>query len=329
MNLEVSVVICCYNSADRLPETLRHLAIQDAESIGWEVVVVNNKSTDDTGKVAYEEWEKLGEPAPLLVVDESRPGLSFARKKGINVSKGEVIIFCDDDNWLAQDYISRVSDLFKSTSYQMVGGWGIPVADTNFPPWFNQLEGYGYAVGKQGRSTGAGYAVHGAGMAIRKSIALFLLDTRYRPFLSDRKGKSLSTGGDAEISVLIGGKNAYFDESLIYHHYLPTSRLKWSYLDKMIYYTGIADSYLYFYKLVHNHWYLALKRYIYKTYSSTVSLIKLGVRSFFSKATLEEKLELTHLKGFTLFMFLHLIDFRKNHLQAKSNALLFNDDQRK
>lgn len=49
----VSIVICCYNSASRLPETLQHIAEQEvAANISWEVIVVDNASTDNTQEIA-------------------------------------------------------------------------------------------------------------------------------------------------------------------------------------------------------------------------------------------------------------------------------------
>src|SRR5260221_14664859 len=62
----VSVVICCYNSAARLPETLKHLARQVVPpSIPWEGILVNKASRDDTTDVAARVWKEGGAPAPM------------------------------------------------------------------------------------------------------------------------------------------------------------------------------------------------------------------------------------------------------------------------
>src|SRR5690348_8092021 len=74
--LGISVVICTYNGAERLPQTLAHLAAQeDTGTIAWEVLVVDNASTDDTAEVARRCWP-ADAPAPLRVVGEPRMGLS-------------------------------------------------------------------------------------------------------------------------------------------------------------------------------------------------------------------------------------------------------------
>ncbi len=55
----VSVIICCYNSSSRIIPTLQNLVKQRVPNhIPWEVIVVNNASTDNTGEVAKETWQR-------------------------------------------------------------------------------------------------------------------------------------------------------------------------------------------------------------------------------------------------------------------------------
>ncbi len=72
----VSVIICCYNSSSRLIPTLNHLAKQEiTRHIRWEIVVVNNSSTDNTAEVAIETWKQHNVAVPLYIVDEPVSGL--------------------------------------------------------------------------------------------------------------------------------------------------------------------------------------------------------------------------------------------------------------
>ena len=110
----VSVIICCYNSAERLPETLRHLSAQKVpEGLPWEVVLVDNASKDDTVATARRCWP-ASTPAELRVVVEPEAGLSHARLRGIRGARYDLISFLDDDNWAAADWIERVHALFSS-----------------------------------------------------------------------------------------------------------------------------------------------------------------------------------------------------------------------
>ena len=95
----VWVVLCCHNSAGRLPLTLAHLAAQQiSPKLAWEVIVVDNASNDGTAEVAMKAWPEDA-PVKLHVVHESQLGLSNARWRGFSQARYEVVSFIDDDNW--------------------------------------------------------------------------------------------------------------------------------------------------------------------------------------------------------------------------------------
>ncbi|PYU17577.1 MAG: hypothetical protein DMG32_27740 [Acidobacteria bacterium] len=76
----LSVILCCHNSASRLPATLGHLTGQRSGGrFPWEVILVDNASSDATGRLAQELWPQDA-PAPLRVVHEARLGLAYARR---------------------------------------------------------------------------------------------------------------------------------------------------------------------------------------------------------------------------------------------------------
>src|SRR5688572_4707126 len=102
-----SIIICCHNSSKKLPHTLMGIATQNVSNLVCELILVDNNSTDDTAAIASEIWRQLGHPFPLMIANENRPGLIYARKAGINLASNEIILFCDDDNWLPQDYASK------------------------------------------------------------------------------------------------------------------------------------------------------------------------------------------------------------------------------
>lgn len=235
----ISIVICCYNSALRLPETLKHLSLQQVESdIKWEIIVVNNASSDDTSTVAVNEWNKLKcSKAELIVVDQLLPGLSYAREKGVCEAKYNYIIFCDDDNWLCDRYIQTAFDILNSDDLiAATGGYGEVVSNIELPDWFAKYAG-GYAVGKRGIPSGYmpdyGLLI-GAGLAFKKEqyIAAY---SKLPTITTDRKGEELSSGGDAEICLrfLMMGFRLYYDESLVFKHFIPKERLTIDYRDKL------------------------------------------------------------------------------------------------
>ena len=235
-----SIIVCCYNSALRLPETLRHLAAQEVLSIiPWEVIVVNNGSKDNTSVVATKEWEKHSCNAAFKVVDQPIPGLSSARKMGVEQATFEYILFCDDDNWLAPDYVQSAFEIMNADpTVGVLGGQTEVMSEIPLPEWFDDVKG-NFAVGKQhsesGDITSRGY-LWGAGFVLRKNILMNCYKLGLVSLLSGRKANELSSGDDTEICqwFIMSGYKLYYDERLKLRHFIPEARLKQDYFKKML-----------------------------------------------------------------------------------------------
>jgi glycosyltransferase involved in cell wall biosynthesis len=231
----ISVVICCHNSASRLPLTLGYLGKQKTNpDLNWEIILVDNNSKDDTATTAKRVWSEEGDEHILHIVDEKRAGLSYAREAGVNAAKYSIVIFCDDDNLLADNYLETAWELVNRTEKYGYGVWGgRPVAyfehNTSVPDWFEK-EKSNYVVGQQGTKTGdissRGY-VWGAGMIILRDLFLKVTDNKFPLLLTGRKNDVLSAGDDSEICLraLILGYKLYYDSSLVLKHYIPANRL--------------------------------------------------------------------------------------------------------
>lgn len=231
----VSVIICCFNSSKRLPKTLDHLKVQEVPSqIRWEVIVVDNASTDNTAKLAKEYWGN--HPVPLRVVTEMNPGLSHARTAGINSSKYDYVTLVDDDNWVENRWVEKTfRTLDNNPDVALCGGRGIGVFETERPFWFDNFEG-AYAIGPQNNVTGIlpphKSFLYGAGLGIKKEILQNLLQSGFNFWLSDRSGKKLSSGGDFELCLVMSllGYKLYYDSDMTFYHYMPSGRLTWKYM---------------------------------------------------------------------------------------------------
>jgi glycosyltransferase involved in cell wall biosynthesis len=239
-SMGVSVIICCHNSASRLPETLRHLAAQHVPNgIPWEVVVVDNASTDETREVALREWPASA-PARLRVVAESRPGLRLARERGQAESCWPIISFIDDDNWVGPDWVRLVSEILSEhPEVGACGGWNKAVCEVPAPPWFEPND-HCYAVGPQAEpgteNGGSVRRLWGAGLNIRRAAWDGLVKNGYRPLLMDREGKRLTAGGDSELchALRLAGWQLWYDPRLTLKHFIPAGRLRWTYLRALV-----------------------------------------------------------------------------------------------
>ncbi|WP_158638400.1 glycosyltransferase [Panacibacter ginsenosidivorans] len=256
----VSVIICCYNSALRLPETLRHIYNQKVpEQIGWEIIVVDNNSTDNTSDVAMSEWRRYNNNIPFKVVHQEIQGLSFARSKGFENANYDILIFCDDDNWLRDDYIRYAFEIMQSNeSIGILGGVSSGYFEVGKPFWFDAFM-ESYAVGKQMYETGIANSrtyLAGAAVVVRKAIYQKLNFLSYSLLLTGRIGKRLTSGEDTELCwlAMFLGFNLYYDERLRFVHFMPKQRLNWKYCVSMIAYGhSIPRIYFSLYHYLHNN----------------------------------------------------------------------------
>lgn len=236
----VSVIVCCYNSALRISETLKCLSKQIVEDITpWEIILVDNASSDNTQEVVKNLWITLNVKVNLKIIYESKPGLSYARERGINEARFNIIIFCDDDNLLCASYVQTSYRIMtENSNIGIAGGWCEAVLENPLDKWMIPFLP-ALAIGRPAPETAylakKGKFVNGAGMIIRHHYYQQIKAKGFNSLLEDRKQNTLSSGGDTELcwAMMYAGHEIYFDESLFFKHVIPASRLKKEYLLKL------------------------------------------------------------------------------------------------
>jgi glycosyltransferase involved in cell wall biosynthesis len=222
-----------------LPQTLAHLAGQkNTGTLAWEVIVVDNASTDDTAEVSQRCWP-ADAPAPLRVVDEPRIGLTNARIRGFAEARHEIVSFVDDDNWLADSWVSLASDIMsRDASLGALCGLSYPACEIEPPRWFERFRG-NYAIFTQedfARTDDPPRALFGAGLSVRKAAWLELAHNGFGFSVAGAIGTWLGRGEDSELTYAIGeaGWKLRIDPRLSLRHFLPASRLHWNYLRRLM-----------------------------------------------------------------------------------------------
>jgi glycosyltransferase involved in cell wall biosynthesis len=110
--MDLSIVICTYNRATKLAAALEHLQSLTAPGdTSWEIVVVDNRSTDNTPAVIAAVAARTG--LPIRYVYEGHPGSGAAHNAGISESTGEIIAFIDDDVFPAVDWLNTIVSEFR------------------------------------------------------------------------------------------------------------------------------------------------------------------------------------------------------------------------
>jgi glycosyltransferase involved in cell wall biosynthesis len=235
--VHVSVVVPSHNGSGLLPRTLSHIAAQRVPAdLSWELILVDNASTDGAAEVAAAAWP-ADAPVELGDVREPRLGLAHAHARGFSEAKGELITWVEDDNWIAPDWVETVwRTMQENPAVGACGGFNEALCEGGEPPWFEAFQAI-YASGPQGRARGdhtdEPTFLWGAGMTVRRAAWHDLIDRGFRPHVGDREGKANHGGGeDVEIScaLRLAGWRLWFEPRLQMRHYLARHRLTWPYL---------------------------------------------------------------------------------------------------
>jgi glycosyltransferase involved in cell wall biosynthesis len=241
MNPTVSVVIPTHNpDPGRLARTLDGLRAQTLPADQWELILVDNGSPVPVTGAA--DWH----PA-ARVVREPRLGLTFARLAGVAAAAGPLLVFVDDDNVLARNYLERVVEVFaRRPRLGALGGRSVPEWSVEPAPWVHEFAGalalrdLGDAELMADASADRGYptcAPIGAGMALRcQAWADYVRASARNPgAITDRSGNTLASGGDCDIvlHVFRAGWQVGYSPELSLTHLMPPSRLTREYLGRL------------------------------------------------------------------------------------------------
>jgi glycosyltransferase involved in cell wall biosynthesis len=229
----IAILISTYNGATKLPETLASLTMLDRSGISEvTLTVVDNASTDGTSTVVRSLWDSLGEPFPLVLLQEVTPGKLNAQEAGLKSITQPFVVICDDDNALFPDYLQvGLRYLTENPQIGVLGGRGIAVSDVPLPDWFEEYA-YFFACAPQAPSTGevrpTRNVVYGAGMWVRMEGYRRAKELGFKFILASRTGKSLSTGGeDSELcwALRYQGYEIWYVDEMRFHHHVPAERL--------------------------------------------------------------------------------------------------------
>lgn len=234
--IELTVAICTYNGAARLPQVLDGLVAQiDTESFVWEIIVIDNNSRDRTADVVhqYQGWCTH----PIHYYFEAQQGLAFARRLAIKKAQGDWVAFLDDDNIPSPNWVSAVYAFAQS--HPQAGAYGGQIQgvyETNPPENFNRIAS---CLGIIDRGStpfrydidSRGLLPAGAGLVVRQSV--WLEHIPEEPRLKGVCGQSLAAKGE-DLETLSYIRNAgweiWHNPDMVIEHYIPRSRLEKEYL---------------------------------------------------------------------------------------------------
>ncbi len=229
----VTVAIGTYNRAHWLREALKFLTRQDYPLDRYELIIVDNNCTDNTREVVGEFTEA---PKPPQYFLETKQSSSHARNRAFAESKGEIIVYTDDDVLGRTDWLRHMIEPFLrpgNESVGVVGGEVFPIFPDGLPKWIEgQYTNFGYRtdVGPLRRNQ----LPSTANVAIRRTV----LD-KVGTFRTDlgRLPNRLTAGEDHDLMrrIQAAGYGFWFTPLADLQHVVPGSRLRFSYMMKLFY----------------------------------------------------------------------------------------------
>jgi len=227
--VDISVIVCTFNRADNLPECVAHLDRQnDLTGVEWEVVIVDNNSTDDTADVVTDLQSRSA--ASIRYVFEAEQGLSAARNRGIAETASPYLCFIDDDIRVEPQWLRAVFDGFKERSADAVGGRILVQSAAPVPAWINEdMRGFlGHRdLGNEPHyMDGVTEFPFGGNMALSRRIIEQVggFDTRMGRKGEGKKRQELFKGEETDYFRRVaaaGGRLYYVPDATVHHKILP------------------------------------------------------------------------------------------------------------
>ncbi|BAY31009.1 glycosyl transferase family protein [Nostoc carneum NIES-2107] len=249
MYVDFTVAIPTYNGEKRLPRVLEKLRAQTGiENLNWEILVVDNNSTDGVAKLIQEYQLQWNAPFTLKYFLETRQGAAFARSKAIQEAKSEIIGFLDDDNlpapnWILEAYKFALDNPKVGAYASKVHGVFEVEPPDNIRPLLFYL-----AITERGEIPHLYLPRHGfpptAGLVVRRQA--WKDNVPEIPFLVGRIGTSMLGGEDAEALFYIqkAGWEIWYNPRMEVDHLIPACRLEKAYLLSLMRGVGLARFHL-------------------------------------------------------------------------------------
>ena len=134
---DVSVILCTYNRCALLPKAIESLLAQEGSGVQYELLVVDNNSTDRTREVCETLLSQSRIPARYIF--EPKQGVSYARNAALAVAKAPIIAFTDDDVCVSRDWVAGIKRTFDAyPAIDGIGGKVLPRWSEAPPAWLTR-----------------------------------------------------------------------------------------------------------------------------------------------------------------------------------------------
>ncbi|MGB7437635.1 MAG: glycosyltransferase family A protein [Candidatus Acidiferrum sp.] len=232
--MKISVILCTYNRCQSLARALESLAVSILpETIGWEILVVDNNSGDQTQAVVKDFCRRY--PGRFRYLFEPQPGKSHALNSGVRESRGDILAFVDDDVTVEPEWLQNLMSGLHDSRWAGCGGRILPARGFVPPDWL-ALDGPCNLVGalcayfNPGDEPGELHEPpFGANMAFRKEMfeKYGHFRTDLGPFPNNKIGFEDTEFGRR---LMTGGECLRYVPTAIVYHEVPEYRVRKEFL---------------------------------------------------------------------------------------------------
>lgn len=240
MSIIISAIICTYNREKYLPKAIQSLVDQTIDPSQYEIIIVDNNSTDRTKEIITEQFSQIFN---LRYLYEPIQGLSQARNTGWQNAKGEFVAYLDDDAIASSDWLEKILEAFNHSTFPIgaLGGKVSPVWEIPRPSWLSDRLARSLTIIDWSEAPIIFYDdsqwLVGANIAYPKYL---LKEVNGFNVNFGRKGRNLLSGEENFLHNLLrkNGYYIYYDPSIIVQHHIPANRLKKNWHLKRRYWGG-------------------------------------------------------------------------------------------
>lgn len=222
---EVSVIVCTRNRSRLLADACATMLEMEAPNLDWELLIVDNDSTDDTLQLA--KGVEKANPERVRVMVEKEVGLSATRNAGIRAARGRILAFLDDDAFPAKDWVSGIAEALARPQVLCAGGPVEPLFQGELPDWLDdRFLPYLTVWDKGPEILPLTYNEYPRGANIAYRAEAFERFGPFSPHLG-RKGRSLTSCEEIEHCLRIerGGGQIVYTPAARVRHWVDASRI--------------------------------------------------------------------------------------------------------
>ena len=251
MAVKYSIIIPTHNRAKILQRCLQCICELENPDEKWEILAINNNSTDGTEEIVNSYRERLPN---LRYFQATDPGLHVGRNLGCQIAQENILCYIDDDSFVSKGWLKGVEKAFQDPEVVLVGGPCLPEYEVEPPGWLSKMWSI---TTEEGRTLGSlslidigdeqklisPYSVYGCNFSIRKNILVEI--GGFHPDGVPKELLRYRGDGETFVSRMIieSGYRVVYSPGAKIHHLVPASRMTTDYFCHRAYIQGISDSF--------------------------------------------------------------------------------------